>query len=55
MSLSRYQNAGQNREMKVAHESFENVTKSLGTTVMRQLYSRRNYEQIKNRGTLATG
>jgi hypothetical protein len=38
MLLSRYQSAGQNRDMKIADRSFENVAqlKYLGTTVTDQ-------------------
>jgi hypothetical protein len=38
MLLSRHQNAGQNRDMKIANRSFENVSqfKYLGTTVTNQ-------------------
>jgi hypothetical protein len=36
MLLSRHQNAGQNRDIKIANRSFENVFKYLGTTVTYQ-------------------
>jgi hypothetical protein len=38
MSLSRHQNVGQNRDIKIANISFENVSqfKYLGTTVTNQ-------------------
>jgi hypothetical protein len=46
MLLSRQQNAGQNRDMKIANRSFENVTqlKYLGMTVKNQNLIR---EEIK--------
>jgi hypothetical protein len=46
--LSRHQNVGQNRDIKIANKSFENVSqfKYLGTTVTNQNL---NQEEIKKR------
>jgi hypothetical protein len=48
MLLSRHQNAGQNRDIKIANGSFENVSqfKYLGTTVTNQNLIQ---EEIKRR------
>jgi hypothetical protein len=48
MPLSRYQNVGQNRDIKIANRSFENVSqfKYLGTTVRNQNLFQ---EEIKKR------
>jgi hypothetical protein len=48
MLLSRHQNVGQNRDIKIANRSFENVSqfKYLGTTVTNQCLIQ---EQIKSR------
>jgi hypothetical protein len=48
MSLSRHQNVGQNRDVKIANRSFENVSefKYLGTTVTNQNLIQ---EEIKRR------
>jgi hypothetical protein len=48
MLLSRHQNVGQNRDIKIANRSFENVSqfKYLGTTVTNQNFTQ---EEIKRR------
>jgi hypothetical protein len=52
MSVSREQNAGQNREIKIGNRSFENVSqfKYLGTTVTNQ-----NLNQEENKRRLNSG
>jgi hypothetical protein len=52
MLVSRYQNAGQNREIKIGNKSFENVSqfKYLGTTVTNQ-----NLIQEEIKGRLNSG
>jgi hypothetical protein len=52
MLLSRQQNVGQNRDMKIANKSFENVSqfKYLGTTVTNQ-----NLIQEEIKGRLYSG
>jgi hypothetical protein len=48
MIMSRYPNSGQNQNIKIANESFENVAefKYLGATLTNQNYIR---DEVKNR------
>jgi hypothetical protein len=52
MLLSRHQNAGQNRDIKIANRSFENVAqfKYLGTTVTYQNLIQEEIKRILNLG-----
>jgi hypothetical protein len=52
--LSRYQNAGQNRDIKIANRSFENVAKFryLGTTIRNQNLILEEIKRLLNVGTI---
>jgi hypothetical protein len=52
MLLSRHQNVGQNRDLKLANRSFENVSqfKYLGTTVTNQYLIQEESKTILNTG-----
>jgi hypothetical protein len=52
MLLSRHQNAGQNRDVKTANRSFENVSqfKYLGTTVTNQNMIQKEIKKSLNSG-----
>jgi hypothetical protein len=52
MLLSRHQNVGQNRDVKIAKSSFENVSqfKYLGTTVTNQNFIQDYIKRILNSG-----
>jgi hypothetical protein len=52
MLLSRHQNVGQNRDIKIANRSFENVSqfKYLGTTVINQNLIQEEIKRILNSG-----
>jgi hypothetical protein len=53
MLLSRYQNVGQNRDIKLANRSFENVSpfRYLGTTVRNQNLIQEEIKRRLNSGT----
>jgi hypothetical protein len=56
MLLSRHQNVGQNRDIKIANRSFENVPqfKYLGTTVTNQNSIQEEIKRRLNSGNVAT-